>query len=398
MVTGFLAVALGVTALVAIQSIAESSERQVAGQMEQLGANLLVLPSSTGLQDYYAADMHGETLPEEYVTRVALARLVGVERLAPKLCVRTEFKQQPLVLTGILPQSEFQKKAAWQSVGMLTAGLDVNPVGTKHQGCKGHSHFTAADETDLSSYAKTRTVHELPPGAALLGADVADRHGLSTGSAIELMGETFRVAAVLPSTGTVDDGRVFAHLHSVQRIAETGPVVNVIEIMGCCEDAAGSLVSDLADVLPNARVVTISQIVQTQVAVNRLMHRLSYVLFAILILVAGVSVASVMYSNVAERRRELGTLMALGATPRLIARLILTKASVLGLAGGAGGLLLGCGLAAVLGPVLLDVPVTPSLSSALPGIATAVIVALGASYLPARRAATLDPCACFQEA
>ena len=40
------------------------------------------LPEGVTLQDYHAADAHGKSLPEEYVTRITLAKKVGVEELA----------------------------------------------------------------------------------------------------------------------------------------------------------------------------------------------------------------------------------------------------------------------------------------------------------------------------
>ncbi len=51
LVTSLAAVALGVTALVAIQSITVFSEEKIAGDMQSLGANVLVLPASVSLQD-----------------------------------------------------------------------------------------------------------------------------------------------------------------------------------------------------------------------------------------------------------------------------------------------------------------------------------------------------------
>ena len=393
--TSLLAVLLAVSALVAVQTITESSEREVARRLDELGANILILPSTVSLQDYYAADMHGETLPEEFVTRLALERMVGVQNLAPKLCVKTDLNGRQTVLTGILPRAEFRKKVAWQSVGLLTSAL--NPVGREHQGCKGDSCSTASGPADLESFVTSRVIEELPLDVAIVGTDIAKQHGLETGDVVELMGEQFQVAAVLPATGTVDDGRVFVHLHSVQRLADTGPVVNVIEIVGCCEDAASGLVGELRRALPETKVVTISQIVQTQVTVNQLMGRMSYVFFGILILVGGAGIASVMYANVAERRRELGTLMALGAAPSWLIRMILLKALALGLAGGLGGMIVGTVSALLLGPGLLGIAVDPVLQPGLVGLATALIVAVTASCLPARKAAKLDPCVCFQE-
>lgn len=396
--TALLIVTLGVSALVAVESVVGSSEQKVASQMRQLGANILILPEGVTLQDYHAADAHGKSLPEEYVTRIMLAQMVGVEELAPKLSVPAEVGGESIIVTGILPRTEFYKKSAWQSVDLLTAGLGESAVGRKHEGCGGRScQIPTAQKIDISSYATTRIVHELDMNAALVGADLAKSQKIKKGQAIHILGARFQVAGILPATGTSDDSRVLAHLHRVQELADTGPIVNVIEVMGCCEEAATGLVGELNEQLPNARVVTISQLVQTQITVNRLMNRLSYVIFGILMLIGGASIASVMFANVAERKRELGTLMALGATPGMVSRLILLKASTVGLVGGFFGMGLGLVAAFVAGPQLLGVTTSVSLNAVITGMIVALMVALVASYPPARKAAHLDPCLCFQD-
>ncbi len=50
------------------------------------------------------------------------------------------------------------------------------------------------------------------------------------------MDKEFTVAKLLPETGTVDDDRVFANLHSVQALLGTGEQISAIEIMGCCSE------------------------------------------------------------------------------------------------------------------------------------------------------------------
>jgi putative ABC transport system permease protein len=392
MMTSLLAVTLGVTALVAIQNIAVFSEQTIAHKMETLGANVLVLPPTVTLQDYYAADMHGQTMPEEYVTQLALARLPGVQNLAPKLSVTANVNSIPIKLTGILPRSEFQNKAAWQSASLL-----MNPVGSD-RGCCETTNIEPLSTDDPNSLATRRTIHELGKHQLVMGADLATQLQVKSGERLNVLGESFYVLNVLPATGTIDDERMFAHLHTVQRLSNSGPTVSVIEIMGCCEDAATSLVGDLSAVLPGTKVVTIAQVVETQIAVNGLMSRMSWVFFSILLLVGGASIASVMYANVAERRREIGTLMALGATPWYVTRLFLGKAALLGFCGGGFGFVLGTLLAAIVGPRLLGVAVRPMPELLGIGLATAIIVALMASYLPARRASRLDPCLCFCDA
>ncbi|MCX7423657.1 MAG: ABC transporter permease [Planctomycetia bacterium] len=388
MLTSTLAILLGVTALVAIRHVTVFSEREVGQQLQSLGANVLVLPKNSTLQDYYSADLTEQTLPESHVASILLANLPGVERLSPKLCVSTKVGDRDVTLTGILPQTEFQAKAVWQTVTLFS---------NKHEGCKkaacGLKTYDAAPET----LASQRTIDQLKGNEAVIGADVADFSGLKPGKSLTLLGEKLQVLAVLPRTGTIDDSRVFAHLHTVQRLTNSGEVVNAIEVMGCCEDAAGKLVPSLAELLPDAKVVTISQVVSTQVGINRLMSQMSLLVLGILVVVGGASVASTISSNVRERRREVGTLMALGATPSLVARMFLLKAWLLGAVGAVSGCVLGLIVAKVLGSQWAGVSVKPLPDLMGIAIIAALAVTTLAALWPARSAAKLDPCCCFQE-
>ena len=90
--------------------------------------------------------------------------------------------------------------------------------------------------------------------------------------------------------------------------------------------------------------------------------------------------------------------MALGASPGIVTRMFLGKATLLGLAGGAIGFVIGTILAGVLGPALVGVSVQPMPLLCAVGMFTATLVAVAASYPPARRAASLDPCLVFNDA
>jgi putative ABC transport system permease protein len=78
-------------------------------------------------------------------------------------------------------------------------------------------------------------------------------------------------------------------------------------------------------------------VVDTQVKTNDLMRNLSRLFFIIIVFLGGASIANDMYNNVYERKKEIGTLVALGASSKVVLKVFLKKAFLLGLIGGAGG-------------------------------------------------------------
>ncbi|HEY4760934.1 MAG TPA: ABC transporter permease, partial [Thermoguttaceae bacterium] len=292
--TSFLAILLGITVIVSIKNITYYSEKAVAREMDSLGANVLVLPKSATLQDYYAADMQGDTIPEEYVTQLAISDLEGLDNLSPKLSMPVELQGRTFTLTGILPKSEFQAKAAWQGAGIFSRPMGCGAMPTLP--------FASGDKKTL---VRQRVIENLDNDEALVGADVASALSLKEGDKLTLLGQSFGVTAVLPQTGTIDDSRIFAHLHRVQEISGKGPVINAIEIVGCCQEISKGLVQKINSLLPDAKVVTITQIADAQIKMNQLMSRLSLIFLVIIVFVGGAGIANYMYANVFERRREI---------------------------------------------------------------------------------------------
>ena len=129
---------------------------------------------------------------------------------------------------------------------------------------------------------------------------------------------------------------------------------------------------------------------------ERLLATLSGFFGALAVVLAMIGLYGVMSYTVAERTSEIGIRMALGARRADVTAMILRKAATLlvaGLALGAG-LSLACASAAsalLFGLKPRD-PVTLAIAAAV-----LAAVALGASYLPARRAAALDPIASLKD-
>ncbi len=131
-------------------------------------------------------------------------------------------------------------------------------------------------------------------------------------------------------------------------------------------------------------------LLSTATSVDRTLTFLLGGIAAISLLVGGIGVMNIMLVSVTERIREIGLRKALGATPRLIKRQFLVEASVLGLVGGALGVVLGLVGAAVL-PHLINDPITISAWATAGAIAVAVAIGLLFGVYPASRAARLAP-------
>jgi putative ABC transport system permease protein len=388
LITSGLAILLGIAVIVTINTLATYSEKAVAKELDALGANVLILHPEATLVDYYSADLQSGELPEEYVTLLTTSNLEGLDNLSPKLSVPVNINNTLVTLTGILPKNEFESKASWQGAGIFSRPKSCGNV---------TDIFGLTNNTPKETLVRKRVIRNLESDEVLVGSDVAKKLNLAEGSEIAMLDSPFKVSAILPQTGTIDDSRIFAHLHTVQELTGKGAVVNAIEVVGCCEQISKGLIHKINTLLPDAKVITISQIVDTQVRTNQLMKSLSTLFLVIIIAIGGASIANDMYNNVYERKKEIGTLVALGASSTTVLKVFLLKAFVLGMIGGIGGYLFGSILAVILGPLVAGVPVLPMLNLLPLSVGLSIVITVIASYFPARYATHLDPSIVLQE-
>ncbi|PYT23460.1 MAG: hypothetical protein DMG57_31915 [Acidobacteria bacterium] len=121
------------------------------------------------------------------------------------------------------------------------------------------------------------------------------------------------------------------------------------------------------------------------------MTRLLAVFGIISIMLASIGIYGVMSYTVAERTNEIGIRLALGAHRAHVVRMVLRKSFTLVFAGIGIGITAGVGLTRVMADLLLF-GVTPWDPATYGTVAVVIATVAGiASYLPARRAAKLDP-------
>jgi putative ABC transport system permease protein len=388
LISGILAITLGIGVIVSIQSISVVSEKAVAIKLDNLGANIMVLPLGTGIDDYYSADIDAPTMPGEYVERILTSTLQGVDNLSPKLTRRVIINGQSIVLTGIQPASEIASKPLWQNAGLIGEELQLScaPATGENQS---HGY-----ENEL---LQRKAIDTLAVSECLVGSAAAKKLSLMENGEITIMDKPFKVSKILPETGTIDDDRIFAHLTTVQGMFGIPDQVSAIEIMGCCSAISDGLLGKLRNILPDTRITTIGQIVSTQIETNKLMNKISVIFLVIILFVGGISIGNFIWANVNERRKEIGVLRMMGARKSQVYYLLLMKAAVLGILGGILGYIIGTVAALVLGPYLADLQVNPVPVFLVWSVLISTGIALIGSSIPAYLAGKFDPFINMQE-
>jgi macrolide transport system ATP-binding/permease protein len=365
-----LGVVIGVAAVVAMLAIGDGSRQQVMERIAAMGTNLLVIrPGGVGVRST------GENVSLVEGDATAIGTLDNVSIVSPERSMRSTVR-----FGNIDYQTSIQ--GAWPG---FTAARDWALA----EG----SMFTDAD---VKSYAPV----------VVLGRTVADNlfpNGDSPiGKYVLVRNVPFEVAGVLARKGATawgsdqDDivlmplstgymrlfGRRFVnsitvYVEDVSRVAET-------------EEAIKQRLIEWHRV-EDFRIRNTASILETAVATQQTLTILLGSVAAISLLVGGIGVMNIMLVSVTERTREIGVRMATGARTGNILLQFNTEAMVVCGIGGIVGVLLGIVIALVC--QWFGMAVAFSVIPAMLAFSCAFLTGLLFGYLPARKAAHMDPVA-----
>ncbi|GIJ09447.1 ABC transporter permease [Micromonospora andamanensis] len=240
------------------------------------------------------------------------------------------------------------------------------------------------------------------PGRVLVHRELAERRGWSAGETVTLHGQAFEVAAVIVGTGSeAVDGRVPAG-HVVElddadftRLfpGERGYLAEIDPAAGTSTAAARAAIEAVLVDYPTVNLM--DQAAYKRMLTGTVDMVLAFVvaLLGLAVVIALVGVANTLSLSVVERTRENAVLRAVGLTRARMRGMLAVEAVLTALVGAVLGVTLGTGVAAagmamlsrIAGDFTLVVP-----WGQLGGIlGIAVLAALAASVLPARRALAL---------
>jgi putative ABC transport system permease protein len=137
-------------------------------------------------------------------------------------------------------------------------------------------------------------------------------------------------------------------------------------------------------------LVTQDQVLETFNSLTSIFFLVLIVLSSVALLVGGIGVMAIMMVSVTDRTKEIGLRKALGATTGDIRLQFLVEAATLTGLGGIIGILVGGGFGA-LATTLLDITTGFPLQLTAIAVVTSIVIGVVFGFIPANRAARLDP-------
>ena len=234
--------------------------------------------------------------------------------------------------------------------------------------------------------------------------------GNSVGQTIKIGSTRYTIVGVLDAKVTdlenqegSNDDMIFVPYTTALRVSKSSTVssysVTIADESKLSEGKAifESALQELLHSDSGYMVTSLSEMLDTMTSMVNMVVTILTAIAAISLLVGGIGIMNIMLVSVTERTREIGIRKALGAQESTILGLFVTEAAATSALGGVLGIGLGYLLSAaanrILPMVLTDMTLTVSPSIGSVAVAFSISVGIGVlfGFLPARRAARLNP-------
>ena len=234
--------------------------------------------------------------------------------------------------------------------------------------------------------------------------------GRGVGQTIKLGAYKFRIVGVLAAKvndtsmqqGT-DDDCIYLPYTTAMRLSNTAMAQSYIAIMtdeNKANEAKAAMESGLYDLFKSDNAYYVYSASEWLEEMNNMINMVIIILTGIAsisLLVGGIGIMNIMLVSVTERTREIGIRKALGAKERVILSQFVVEAATTSALGGVLGIVLGYIVSMAANRILpmlstgIDVTVSPSFNSIAVAFGISVGIGVLFGYLPAKRAARLNP-------
>jgi len=372
-----LGIVIGVAAVITMVTLGSGATAKVASDISSLGSNVLHVRPGQGLRGPGGARTSADAF--------TLADAVAIENNVAGL-------------SAVAPTASASRQAIHGSANWATSVTGTTNAFFEAQGWQidqGRIFTSGELKAGKAVCLVGRTVEK-----ALFGDAPA------VGQTMRLGKISFKVIGTLQakgqsSFGTDQDDIVIVPLRTLQRRMAGNNDVRAIIVAVADGVSTASVQSAIEDLMRERRGITngqeddfhvrdMKEIIDTLTGSTKVLTALLSAVAGVSLLVGGIGIMNIMLVSVTERTREIGTRLAIGALESEVLLQFLVESVVLSTFGGLIGIVLGIGTAG-LAAHLIGVPFVFK-----PGIVVAAFLFSGAvgvafGYVPARKAAQLDP-------
>lgn len=367
-----LGIAIGVAAVVLLTAIGSGVQQFVLHEFTQFGTNIITVQPGKAKTFGANPGQFASLRPLTIDDALALKRIPQIINIVPIMQGNSDVEAQGRVrrttIFGV--GSEFAEAYSFHTAGgsFLPADDPTAPRAVAVLGSKMRKELYG-DSNPLGGAIRVggeryRIVGVMRPKGSMVGFDLDDTVYIPTA----------RAMALFNRAGLLQIDAVYTAGTPAKEVAEA--VKRILMARHGREDFTVITQQEMLDTLGNILGVLTAAV---------------GAFGGISLLVGGVGIFTVMTIAVRERTTEIGLLRALGSTRRQILQFFLGEAILLSAIGGAAGLVVGIGIALLLGAAVPALPVSIPLSYTLMAEGIAVLVGLISGVLPALRAASLAP-------
>ena len=372
---GSLLVGAAVTAM--LLNLYGDVRRKMTREFSEYGANVVISPAAGPAQSTGSAT--GEQV-SSFMDAAMLARLAPLRAEIPGLVAAPQL---------YVVASVHRNKAGsdWSDSENLVA------VGTELAAMRAMAPNWRVTGGDLRGI--------WPADSCAVGAHLAAQLHLKPGDRIAIRmaqsaaapaaANSMRVASIIAS-GAAEDDQIFVPLADLQRLAGLEGKISLVQLNlpGGAEEVERGIGS-LKQAFPGLEVRPIRQIVYSQGKVLETIRGLLISLTALILLIIALCVIATMTAIVLERRKDIATMKALGASNHLVMELFLAEGASLGLVSGIAGFGIGAALASALLRRLFGVELD-LLWWTLPAVcASSMLLAVIATFFPVKIVRRIQP-------
>lgn len=246
------------------------------------------------------------------------------------------------------------------------------------------------------------------PNGIVIGIGIAEKMNLALGDNINLTSQkgvtkNLRVAGIFRSfNSTADDTKSYVNLYTAQQLLKENNVYVTDISVNVKDPHQAAAVAKKLSQLTGYKSEDWKESNESLMALSKMRFIMINFVSTAIMLIAGFGIYNILNMTVSQKINDIAILKAIGFKGNDVIRIFVTQALSIGLIGVVGGMLMALLMISLLKKVYIggDIgyfPVDYELQKFIQGIVMGLVITFFAGYIPARKAAKVDPVSIFRK-